>query len=62
MHNLAEATEALKRNFFFRGFFNRRGYFDLEDVSVEEYRRRRAGGGAIGAPCGSGQRRCALRD
>lgn len=38
MHNLEENTEALKRNFFFRGFFNRRGYFDLEDISVQEYR------------------------
>jgi phospholipid/cholesterol/gamma-HCH transport system substrate-binding protein len=38
MHNLAENTEALKRNFFFRGFFNRRGYFNLQDVSVQEYR------------------------
>jgi phospholipid/cholesterol/gamma-HCH transport system substrate-binding protein len=38
MHNLAENTEALKRNFFFRGFFNRRGYFDLEDISVQDYR------------------------
>lgn len=39
MHDLAENTEALKRNFFFRGFFNRRGYFDLDDVSVADYRR-----------------------
>lgn len=38
MHNLAENTEALKRNFFFRGFFNRRGYFDLQDISLQEYR------------------------
>jgi phospholipid/cholesterol/gamma-HCH transport system substrate-binding protein len=38
MHNLAENTEALKRNFFFRGFFNRRGYFNLQDVTVQEYR------------------------
>jgi phospholipid/cholesterol/gamma-HCH transport system substrate-binding protein len=38
MNDLAEATEALKRNFLFRGFFNRRGYFDLDDVSVQEYR------------------------
>jgi phospholipid/cholesterol/gamma-HCH transport system substrate-binding protein len=38
MADLAETTEALKRNFFFRGFFNRRGYFDLDDVSVEQYR------------------------
>lgn len=38
MADLAENTEALKRNFFFRGFFNRRGYFDLDDVTVEQYR------------------------
>ena len=38
MTDLAEATEALKRNFLFRGFFNRRGYFDLDDVSVAQYR------------------------
>jgi phospholipid/cholesterol/gamma-HCH transport system substrate-binding protein len=38
MTDLAETTEALKRNFLFRGFFNRRGYFDLDDVTVGEYR------------------------
>ena len=38
MTDLAENTEALKRNFFFRGFFNRRGYFDLDEVSVQQYR------------------------
>jgi phospholipid/cholesterol/gamma-HCH transport system substrate-binding protein len=38
MADLAETTEALKRTFFFRGFFNRRGYFDLDDVSVAQYR------------------------
>jgi phospholipid/cholesterol/gamma-HCH transport system substrate-binding protein len=38
MTDLADATEALKRNFLFRGFFNRRGYFDLDDVTVAEYR------------------------
>lgn len=38
MSDLAENTEALKRNFFFRGFFNKRGYFDLQDVSVQQYR------------------------
>src|SRR5687767_4236835 len=38
MSDLSETTEALKRNFFFRGFFNRRGYFDLDDVSTAEYR------------------------
>lgn len=38
MTDLAENTEALKRSFFFRGFFNNRGYFDLDDVSVVQYR------------------------
>jgi phospholipid/cholesterol/gamma-HCH transport system substrate-binding protein len=38
MADLADATEALKRNFFFRGFFDRRGYFDLDDVTVAQYR------------------------
>jgi phospholipid/cholesterol/gamma-HCH transport system substrate-binding protein len=38
MSDLAENTEALKRSFFFRGFFNRRGFFDLDDVTVEQYR------------------------
>jgi phospholipid/cholesterol/gamma-HCH transport system substrate-binding protein len=39
LSDLASATEALKRNFFLRGFFNRRGFYDLDDLSVEEYRR-----------------------
>jgi phospholipid/cholesterol/gamma-HCH transport system substrate-binding protein len=38
MTNLAENTDALKRNWLFRGFFNRRGFFDLDAVSVHEYR------------------------
>lgn len=38
MADLSESSEALKRNFFFRGFFERRGYFDLDDIPVEEYR------------------------
>ena len=38
MADLAENTEALKRSFFFRSFFNKRGYFDLKDVSVQQYR------------------------
>lgn len=37
--DLAASSEALKRNFFFRGFFNRRGFYDLDDITVEEYRR-----------------------
>lgn len=35
--DLAEGTEALKRNFFFRGFFRQRGFFDLDSVSREAY-------------------------
>jgi phospholipid/cholesterol/gamma-HCH transport system substrate-binding protein len=37
--DLSASSEALKRNFFFRGFFNRRGFFDLDDITVEDYRR-----------------------
>jgi phospholipid/cholesterol/gamma-HCH transport system substrate-binding protein len=37
--NMAEDTEALKHNFFFRGFFNHRGYYTLSSVSPQEYRR-----------------------
>jgi phospholipid/cholesterol/gamma-HCH transport system substrate-binding protein len=40
--DLAEGTEALKRNFLFRGFFRDRGFFDLDTVSREAYR-----GGAL---------------
>ena len=36
--DLAANAEALKHNFFFRGFFNRRGFFDLDTVPVEDYR------------------------
>jgi phospholipid/cholesterol/gamma-HCH transport system substrate-binding protein len=39
MANLADATEALKHNFLLRGYFNRRGYFTLADLSPLEYRR-----------------------
>lgn len=37
--DMAENMEALKRNWFFRGFFNKRGFFDLDAVSLEDYRR-----------------------
>ena len=37
--NMAEDTEALKHNFFFKGFFNRRGYYSLASLSPQEYRR-----------------------
>jgi phospholipid/cholesterol/gamma-HCH transport system substrate-binding protein len=35
--DLAEGTEALKRNFLFRGFFQDRGFFDLDSISREAY-------------------------
>jgi phospholipid/cholesterol/gamma-HCH transport system substrate-binding protein len=38
MDDLAENAEALKHNFFFRGFFKNRGYFDLDAISVQQYR------------------------
>jgi phospholipid/cholesterol/gamma-HCH transport system substrate-binding protein len=38
MAGFAENMEALKHNFFFRGFFTRRGYFTLADLSPAEYR------------------------
>jgi phospholipid/cholesterol/gamma-HCH transport system substrate-binding protein len=37
--NMAEDTEALKHNFFFKGFFDRRGYYSLSGLSPQEYRR-----------------------
>jgi phospholipid/cholesterol/gamma-HCH transport system substrate-binding protein len=39
MDNLAADTEALKRSFLFRGYFNDRGFFSLSDLSPAEYRR-----------------------
>jgi phospholipid/cholesterol/gamma-HCH transport system substrate-binding protein len=36
--NMAEDTEALKHNFFFKGYFNHRGYFSLANLSPQEYR------------------------
>ena len=37
MSDLSESTEALKRNFLFRGFFRDRGFFDLDAISREAY-------------------------
>ena len=36
--NLADDTEALKHDLFFRGFFRHRGYDDLDDLPVDQYR------------------------
>ena len=36
--NLADDTEALKHDLFFRGFFKHRGYDDLDDLPVDQYR------------------------
>lgn len=35
--DLADNMEAMKHNFLLRGFFNRRGYFDLDNISPEQY-------------------------
>jgi phospholipid/cholesterol/gamma-HCH transport system substrate-binding protein len=37
--NLADDSEALKHNFLLRGFFRSRGYFNLDRISPEQYRR-----------------------
>jgi hypothetical protein len=38
MAGFAENMDALKRNFLVRGFFNRRGFFDLAQMSPADYR------------------------
>ena len=37
--NLAENSEALKHNFLVRGFFHKRGYYQLAEISPAAYRR-----------------------
>ena len=37
--NLAEDTEALKHEFFFRGFYKKRGFYNLEQLAPDEYLR-----------------------
>jgi phospholipid/cholesterol/gamma-HCH transport system substrate-binding protein len=37
--NMADETEALKHNFFFRGFFQHRGYYNLAHISPDKYRK-----------------------
>jgi phospholipid/cholesterol/gamma-HCH transport system substrate-binding protein len=36
--DLADNMEAMKRNFLLRGFFNKRGYYDLNSISPADYR------------------------
>ncbi|MBI4475963.1 MAG: MCE family protein [Acidobacteria bacterium] len=38
LEDLSDNSEALKRNWFFRGFFRDRGFFDLDRISPAEYR------------------------
>ena len=38
MADLSDNTEALKHSFFFRGFFNKRGFFDLGSLTTPEYK------------------------
>ncbi len=37
--NMADETEALKHNFFFRNFFRQRGYYNLAHISPDKYRK-----------------------
>lgn len=37
MTNLAADTEAVKHNFFLRGFFKRRGFYNLDQLTPSEY-------------------------
>ena len=36
--NMADDTEALKHEFFFRGFFKKRGFYTLQDLTPDDYR------------------------
>ncbi len=37
--NLADETEALKHNFLVKSFFRRRGYYNVDHLSAEQYRK-----------------------
>ena len=45
MADLSDDTEALKHNFLFRGFFKKRGFYDLAAVSAPEYQAGKVGKG-----------------
>lgn len=38
MSDLSDDTEALKHNFLFRGYFKKRGFFDLGSITLPEYK------------------------
>jgi phospholipid/cholesterol/gamma-HCH transport system substrate-binding protein len=37
LSDMAENTEALKRNWFFRGFYKNRGYYDIDNLTIADY-------------------------
>ncbi|HEY7162518.1 MAG TPA: MlaD family protein [Acidobacteriota bacterium] len=37
LSDMAENTEALKRNWFFRGFYKNRGYYDLDNITIADW-------------------------
>lgn len=37
LSDMAENTEALKRNWFFRGFYKKRGYYDIDNLAIADY-------------------------
>lgn len=43
--DFAENMEALKRSWFFRGFFKKRGFYDLDALSLDEYRQGKVASG-----------------
>lgn len=47
MTDFADNAEALKRSFFFKGFFKKRGFYDINEISVADYK---AGEKAPGFP------------
>ncbi len=38
MSDLSDDTEALKHNFLFRGYFKKRGFFDLASINLPDYK------------------------
>ena len=63
MASFSENMDALKRNFLLRGYFHKRGYFDLAQISPADYRQGVLTRGAIVAWSASGfdPMRCSSR-